>query len=244
MKKRRRLIIENGEDFKNKLNIAYDIWSKSNFNYEWYTSLDSRWYDCCAVDMFKKYLMLKIRVSNNEFIAQIEPEVLFLNSMDDNTKNIFLTISKKNKPHMKIENEECFKDKINDYYTEWKSFKYSKIYLECLKKSYDRFDDAVSIIIELLHKKIELSHDEYIELEEKKIKRYIHEREELNRLMDDFMKRRLAEMKAFEEAGIDEGTVEYTCPICGDIAVANRYKFNGRYHGLGSGCKTCGVSHS
>jgi predicted RNA-binding Zn-ribbon protein involved in translation (DUF1610 family) len=53
-----------------------------------------------------------------------------------------------------------------------------------------------------------------------------------------------AEDEAFEKAGIDEGTVTYICPICGGEAVANRYKFGDRYHGLGSGCRTCGTWHS
>lgn len=53
-----------------------------------------------------------------------------------------------------------------------------------------------------------------------------------------------AEQKAFDDAGITEGSVTYTCPICGDQAVANRYKYGDRYHGLGSGCKTCGTWHT
>lgn len=53
-----------------------------------------------------------------------------------------------------------------------------------------------------------------------------------------------AENKAFENAGINEGTVTYTCPICGGEAVANRYLHEGSLHGLGSGCKTCGTWHT
>ena len=54
----------------------------------------------------------------------------------------------------------------------------------------------------------------------------------------------MTEQKAFDDAGITEGTVTYTCPICGGQAVANRYKHGDRYHGLGSGCKTCDRWHS
>lgn len=53
-----------------------------------------------------------------------------------------------------------------------------------------------------------------------------------------------AEEKAFEEAGLEVGSVEYTCPHCGGNAIANRYWFGGRIHGLGSGCKTCNSWHS
>lgn len=65
-----------------------------------------------------------------------------------------------------------------------------------------------------------------------------------NAIIANSLKRLKAEDEAFQRAGIDEGTVTYTCPICGGEAVANRYKYNGRYHGLGSGCKRCGFSHS
>jgi len=53
-----------------------------------------------------------------------------------------------------------------------------------------------------------------------------------------------AENKAFEDAGITEGTVTYTCPICGDEAVGNRYLYEGSHHGLGSGCEKCGTWHT
>lgn len=53
-----------------------------------------------------------------------------------------------------------------------------------------------------------------------------------------------AENKAFEDAGITEGTVTYICPICSGEAIGNRYLFNGSHHGLGSGCKTCGTWHT
>lgn len=65
-----------------------------------------------------------------------------------------------------------------------------------------------------------------------------------NKIVDLMLKSILAEQKAFEDAGIKEGTVTYTCPICGGEAVGNRYLYNGSYHGLGSGCKKCGSWHS
>lgn len=53
-----------------------------------------------------------------------------------------------------------------------------------------------------------------------------------------------AENEAFENAEIEVGEVEFTCPICGGQAVGNRYWHGGRIHGLGSGCKGCGIWHS
>lgn len=65
-----------------------------------------------------------------------------------------------------------------------------------------------------------------------------------NTVFDKMMEYLRAENKAFEDAGVTEGTVTYTCPLCGGEAVANRYLYDGSYHGLGSGCKTCGVWHT
>ncbi len=65
-----------------------------------------------------------------------------------------------------------------------------------------------------------------------------------NKIIDEMMACFRAEEKAFEDAGIEEGTVNYTCPICGDEAVASRYSHEGRLHGLGSGCRTCGTWHT
>lgn len=53
-----------------------------------------------------------------------------------------------------------------------------------------------------------------------------------------------AENKAFEEAGTEVGEVEFICPICGGKAEASRYYYMGRIHGLGSGCKSCGLWHT
>lgn len=54
----------------------------------------------------------------------------------------------------------------------------------------------------------------------------------------------MAENKAFEDAGITEGTVTYTCPICSSEAIGSRYLYGGSHHGLGSGCKKCGTWHT
>lgn len=65
-----------------------------------------------------------------------------------------------------------------------------------------------------------------------------------NKIVDEIMKCFWAEEKVFQDAGITEGTVTYTCPVCGGEAVANRYLYEGSLHGLGSGCKTCGTWHT
>lgn len=65
-----------------------------------------------------------------------------------------------------------------------------------------------------------------------------------NAMFIEFINTLKAEEEAFRKAGIDEGTVTYTCPKCGSEAIANRYKHGGRYHGLGSYCKKCGTSHT
>jgi predicted RNA-binding Zn-ribbon protein involved in translation (DUF1610 family) len=54
----------------------------------------------------------------------------------------------------------------------------------------------------------------------------------------------LAEQKAFDKAGIKVGRVEFNCPLCGGLAIGNRYYYGGRIHGLGSGCTKCGIKHS
>lgn len=55
-----------------------------------------------------------------------------------------------------------------------------------------------------------------------------------------------AENKAFENAGIETGTVEFICPICSGKAIGNRYysPYTGRLKGLGSHCQKCGISHT
>jgi len=62
----------------------------------------------------------------------------------------------------------------------------------------------------------------------------------INKMMECFK----AENKAFDDACITEGTVTYTCPMCGSEAVGNRYLYEESYHGLGSGCNTCGTWHT
>lgn len=65
-----------------------------------------------------------------------------------------------------------------------------------------------------------------------------------DKLMESILKFMGAENKAFEEKGIKTGRVEFVCPVCGGQAVGNRYEYNGRIHGLGSGCVKCGIRHS
>jgi predicted RNA-binding Zn-ribbon protein involved in translation (DUF1610 family) len=65
-----------------------------------------------------------------------------------------------------------------------------------------------------------------------------------NNSLAKIMKLLQAESEAIEQAGIEEGTVTYTCPICGNEAIANTYKYAGKTGRLGSGCPHCGISHS
>ena len=64
------------------------------------------------------------------------------------------------------------------------------------------------------------------------------------RWVNNLMKYLVAEGQAFKEAGLEVGTVEFICPICGGKAIGNRYKHGGRIHGLGSRCTKCGISHT
>jgi predicted RNA-binding Zn-ribbon protein involved in translation (DUF1610 family) len=82
--------------------------------------------------------------------------------------------------------------------------------------------------------------NEYKKKEAKAINRFKEHSKLINKLLLVIE----AEREAFEKAGIDEGTVEYKCPICGGTAIANRYRYGGSYHGLGSGCLTCGRWHT
>jgi predicted RNA-binding Zn-ribbon protein involved in translation (DUF1610 family) len=65
-----------------------------------------------------------------------------------------------------------------------------------------------------------------------------------DQIMNDLIKFMMAENKAFKERGLETGRVEFVCPVCGGQAVGNRYEYNGRIHGLGSGCNKCSIKHS
>lgn len=71
-----------------------------------------------------------------------------------------------------------------------------------------------------------------------------HPEHPTNNSLEKIMKMLQAEASATKNAGIEEGAVTYTCPICGNKAVANRYKYAGKTGALGSGCPHCGISHS
>jgi hypothetical protein len=138
-----------------------------------------------------------------------------------------------------IEDGHDYKEKIRIVYEKWQDNGFTEEWIEVLK---DRWfpSSTINNFIRLLKSKRILSEIEYLEMEAAEIK-------DFERLLKDFKEFDMvckAESEAFEKAGIDEGRVEYTCPICGGIAVANRYKFGGRFHGLGSFCPGCGVSHS
>ena len=63
-------------------------------------------------------------------------------------------------------------------------------------------------------------------------------------IVSKFFEYLLAENEAFKKAGLEVGTVVFTCPLCGGKAIGNRYKHDGRIHGLGSGCIKCGIRHT
>ena len=63
-------------------------------------------------------------------------------------------------------------------------------------------------------------------------------------IVSKFFEYLLTENEAFKKAGLEVGTVVFTCPLCGGKAIGNRYKHDGRIHGLGSGCIKCGIRHT
>jgi hypothetical protein len=132
-----------------------------------------------------------------------------------------------------------YKEKIKNTYAKWSENDFSDEWItEFEKKWYS--ETATWDFIDLLKAKKDLSAKEYEKKERKMIKKF----EESEKLFKETLLTMQAEEDAFEKAGIEEGRVEYECPICGGIAVANRYMNGGSYHGLGSGCETCGSYHT
>lgn len=138
-----------------------------------------------------------------------------------------------------IEDGNDYRTKLKIAYQKWEEHGFDDRWLDMLEKHWIPSTD-VDDFIDLLKARRDLPEEEY-KTKEKKI---IEDFEKVIKLMDDSFKIMKAEEEAFKKAGIKEGTVTYTCPICGSIAIANRYYYNGRYHGLGSGCPKCGISHS
>ena len=140
---------------------------------------------------------------------------------------------------LSIEDADDYRNKIEIAYDEWKKNDFSEIWIESYKNSWCQCTD-VSGFIKLLKAKKTLSKSKYKQKENK----IIAEFEEISKIVKETVLVIEAEEEAFKKAGIQEGRVEYKCPICGGTAIANRYIHDDRYHGLGSGCPTCGTSHS
>jgi hypothetical protein len=138
-----------------------------------------------------------------------------------------------------IEDAEDLKQKVEVAYKKWEDNGFSD---EWIKKLENRWFPSSDVwdFIELLKAKRETSDGVYADVLTEKQRRL----NIANKMIENFHLVAVAEDKAFEEAGIREGKVEYICPICGNMAVAVRYNYKGSISGLGSGCKTCGTSHS
>ena len=132
-----------------------------------------------------------------------------------------------------------YREKLKSFYEKWRVAGFTEEWLTHLENSWFPCTNVLHFI-ELLKDRKELDETEYTQKESRIIAKF----EVATQAMREFEIVLEAENKAFEQAGIDVGMVEYKCPICGGVAVTNRYLYDDRYHGLGSGCKTCGSSHS
>lgn len=144
-----------------------------------------------------------------------------------------------NRKNLFIKDSEDYRNKLSIAYKQWGDIGFSKTFMEKLEERWFPCTNSWKFI-ELLKARKVLSKEDYEEKENEVI-------ENFNKGIDALRKFALvceAEEKALKDAGVKEGKVEYICPICGGTAVANRYKYGGRYHGLGSGCKTCGLRHT
>jgi hypothetical protein len=140
---------------------------------------------------------------------------------------------------LSIKDSEDYREKIKLYYSSWEENGLSEEWIKSFKNRWQPSTEVFDFI-KLLKAKKDLSEDKYKAKEYKTLKKF----EELKTIVFNFLLVLEAEEEAFKKAGIDEGRVEYKCPICGGTAIANRYKSGGSYHGLGSGCPTCGTSHT
>jgi len=141
--------------------------------------------------------------------------------------------------YIQIKDAEDYKEKIKIAYDKWKENEFSEEWFKWFESTW-RPETNVFRFIELLKAKKTLREVKYRKKENKTIAEF----EGTLQIIEKVLLVMEAEEEAFEKAGIKEGRVEYICPICGGKAIANRYTFNGSYHGLGSGCPTCGRSHS
>ena len=145
----------------------------------------------------------------------------------------------KERKSLLIESSDDYREKIKIAYYKWEEQGFSDEWLKWLE---NRWYPSTTVweFIKLLNAKKTLSEANYKEKENEAIACF----EKNSKALSKIILVMEAEEEAFKKAGIKEGTVEYTCPICGNKAIANRYLYDGRYHGLGSGCPTCGTSHS
>lgn len=138
-----------------------------------------------------------------------------------------------------IKDREDYKKKIKIVYEKWGLNGFTKEWFKTLENRWCPSTDVWEFL-NLLKAKRELSEKEYTEKEEVTIKYF----EKTVQHLRKFMSMIETENEAFKKAGIKEGRVKYKCPICGGVAIANRYTYGGRRGGLGSGCPKCGISHS
>lgn len=147
--------------------------------------------------------------------------------------------NQKKQKKMEIKDGADFKEKIKTAYDRWSESDFSDEWITTFESQWYS-ESRTWDFIKLLKSKKDLSEKEYAKKERKMIKKF----EETEKAIEMMWLTMQAEEEAFERAGIEEGRVEYECPICGGTAVANRYMYGGRYHGLGSGCETCGSYHT
>lgn len=138
-----------------------------------------------------------------------------------------------------IKDIDDYKRKLDIAYQKWQKTNFSEQWIENFENYYSPSTNLWNFV-KLLRARKKLPEEKYKKLEEKIFKDF----EEIEKILLDTLKVFKAEEEAFRKAGIKEGKVTYTCPLCGGTAVAVRYKYGGRYHGLGSHCPNCGFSHT
>jgi len=140
---------------------------------------------------------------------------------------------------LSFKNWEDFKNQLSKIITEWRKQGTDDLWLNFWEKQY--FPSSVVWNT----KRYLIAMRDMDEYEFIKYERAFRQKfEEDNQTFSEIIKRLESENKAFNEAGLKVGKVEYKCPICGRKAVASRYYYRGRIHGMGSGCEQCGIYHS
>jgi predicted RNA-binding Zn-ribbon protein involved in translation (DUF1610 family) len=139
----------------------------------------------------------------------------------------------------KIEDRQEYIEKLKRIYRVWEKNDFQGKWIEEFKNSWGQCT-LIWRFVELLKAKKELSEEEYA----RKQTYILDEFERVQKVTRRLFLTMEAEEEAFLRAGINEGRVEYICPLCGGTAIAVRHIHGGRYHGLGSGCKSCGAWHT